>query len=174
MPPNNAHSKGQESVVDLELNDRSRNASSLIIPEGGSLESGTPNTRRSQDSTNPNSSPESRSPTVWSRISSKIPPPVARRSRVVGNWIKGPQPPRVYRMKPFFEKVQTFPIKMISRLPKAVRFGVLLVAVLLWAIIFGVILSNFGLPEDIGGFGAPLRLSCVTRLWYGLFHEAEC
>lgn len=165
MLSNDARSKGQESVLDLEHNGRSRNASSLITPVGGQSETGTPDTRRSQDDDGGNRSPGSRSPTIWNRISSKIPPPVAKRGRAVGNWIKGPQPPRTYRMKPFFEKVQTFPIKIVSRLPRWLRFLVLLVAVLLWAIIFGVILSNFGLPEDIGGFGPPLRLSCVTRLW---------
>ncbi|KAH7132068.1 hypothetical protein B0J11DRAFT_216237 [Dendryphion nanum] len=170
MLPNDPHSKRQPNVVDIEHGDRSRNASSLLMPEGGQSESITPDTRRSWESNNREQPSQSHSNTLWGKISgkisSKIPPPVVRRSRIVVKWIKGPQPHIVYRIDPFFEKIQTFPIRILSRLPKIVRFGLLFVAVLLWAVLFGVVLSSYGLPRDVGGFGAPLRLSCVTRLWW--------
>lgn len=55
---------------------------------------------------------------------------------------------------------------VLGRLPKLIAIGTYGVACLLWAVLFGVIVSEASLPGDIGGFGAPVKLSCVAQLWY--------
>ncbi|KAF1997981.1 hypothetical protein P154DRAFT_536634 [Amniculicola lignicola CBS 123094] len=94
-----------------------------------------------------------------------MPPPIAHRLRLVGNWTKGPNPPRVYHIRPVFESVQTFPMRILSRVPKAARALLLVAAFALWVAVFVAIISDFGLPKDVGGVGRPVRLSCIARLW---------
>ncbi|KAF2133920.1 hypothetical protein P153DRAFT_281094 [Dothidotthia symphoricarpi CBS 119687] len=101
----------------------------------------------------------------WKKIEQKVPPPVIRCSRKVVSWVKGPDPPRAYRIDPFFERVQTFPARTVTRLPKLAVICVYCIACLLWIVLFGVIISDYSLPSNIGGLGAPVRLSCVAQLW---------
>ncbi|KAF2737870.1 hypothetical protein EJ04DRAFT_487494 [Polyplosphaeria fusca] len=102
---------------------------------------------------------------TWVKIQRRIPTSIASLSRRVGDWIKGPQPPRKHRIKPLFEPVQMFLPRMFARLPKAGQVLVLLCAFAVWVAVFVTILSNGSLPGDIGGFGPPVRLACITRLW---------
>jgi hypothetical protein len=149
-------------VVDLEDGDHiSRNPPT---EPGERSESVTPDTRLSQEydqgDTRQRSTP--RRQKLWNRIPQRVAKPL----RKAVDWIKGPQPPRVHFIKPLFEPVQTFPGRFLARLPKAVRFGLLFLTFFLWVVLFGVILSKFGFPKDIAGYGAPVRLSCINRLWY--------
>lgn len=102
----------------------------------------------------------------WKKIERKIPSPVLRWSRIAVAWVRGPEVPQRYRIIPLFEHVQTFPVHVLGRLPKLIAIGTYGVACLLWAVLFGVIVSEASLPGDIGGFGAPVKLSCVAQLWY--------
>ncbi|KAF2744161.1 hypothetical protein M011DRAFT_450097 [Sporormia fimetaria CBS 119925] len=102
----------------------------------------------------------------WDTFYTKLPAPVRRYGGKAVVWVKGPNPPEVNRIKPFLERIQTFPIRIFNRLSKIARFSVLSAVSIMWAIIFGVILSHYGLPSDIAGFGPPVRLSCTNRLWY--------
>jgi hypothetical protein len=99
------------------------------------------------------------------RLEAQIPKPVVRSSSKVKSWIQGPEPPSRHRINPLFERWQTLPARTLARLPKWLRIGIYGIFCLLWAIVFGVILSEDSLPEDVGGFGAPVRLGCVTNLW---------
>ncbi|KAF2683460.1 hypothetical protein K458DRAFT_305534 [Lentithecium fluviatile CBS 122367] len=101
----------------------------------------------------------------WKRVHDHIPPPLSRAGYKVAQWVRGPQPPKEYRIKPLFESVQTFPIRLLGRLPRLARICVYICAFMLWIIVFGVLLRKFGLPNDFVGFGTPVRLSCVARLW---------
>lgn len=152
----------EPQVVDLEDGDDISRSAPIEL--GESSKSITPDTRlsREYDQSDSQEHSSSRRQKLWNRI----PQPVARPLRKAVVWIKGPQPPTAHRIKPLFEPVQTFPARLLGRLPKALRFCVLFLAFFLWVVLFGVILSTFGFPKDIAGYGAPVRLSCINRLWY--------
>jgi len=125
-----------------------------------------PESRRSgQIEDAPQSDPWYNSPR-WKRIVQTIPAPVARRGRIVIRWIKGPVPSRQNRIKPLFEPIQTLHIRLFARFPRAASVCIFICVFMLWIVLFGVILSTGGLPQDIGGVGTPIRLSCIARLWY--------
>ncbi|KAF1945497.1 hypothetical protein EJ02DRAFT_509466 [Clathrospora elynae] len=99
------------------------------------------------------------------RVAQCTPAPVARWSRKGVSWIRGPEPPSVHRITPFFERWQTLPVRLLARLPQWLRICIFGIACILWVVVFAVILSDYSLPSNIGGFGAPVKLSCVNNLW---------
>jgi hypothetical protein len=162
--------------VDLEYGSHDQitpRASSSLTPDEPRSKDVTPTPRRSLEIEDVGSRNRSiRRPRLWMRAEQKVPAPIARWSRKAVNWIRGPAPPRSYRITPFFESVQTLPVRLLAHLPQWVRACIFTVAFVLWVVIFGVILSEYGLPSDIGGLGPPVRLSCVDNLWYvGFFSK---
>lgn len=164
------------TVIDLENGDRIAHGDSSLSNQGPASESTTPEARRSQDGSIGRPFFGSRLAAVHERVQDRIPPAVARRWHTAGAWIRGPEPPRIYRIDPWFEKVQKFPSRLVARLPRAGRLCLFATAFILWIVLFGVIITDFSLPSDVGGFGAPVRLSCITRLWYvaRLYVEGAC
>jgi hypothetical protein len=163
-----SQSKHHEPRI-VDLDDRDNISREPPIELGESSDTVTPNTRLSQEYGDNTSQEHMR----WQRgkLWNHIPQRVAKPLRKAIDWIKGPQPPRAYAIVPLFEPVQMFPARLLARLPKAVRFGLLFLAFFLWVALFGVILSKFGFPTDIAGYGAPVRLSCIDRLWYVWLNE---
>ncbi|CAI6341764.1 unnamed protein product [Periconia digitata] len=100
----------------------------------------------------------------WRAFKSKIPSPLTRCTRTISNWMKGPQPSRRHRITPLWEPVQTFHIRLV-RLPRLFKVCIFVCAFMLWLVVFGVLLDTHGLPDDIAGFGAPVKLSCTNKLW---------
>ncbi|KAL5117195.1 hypothetical protein ACEQ8H_004883 [Pleosporales sp. CAS-2024a] len=85
--------------------------------------------------------------------------------RKVADWIRGPQPPKRHSITPLFEHMQTLPVSVLARLPRWIQASIYVAAFVLWAVLFGVILSKYSTPPNLAGYGAPLRLSCVNTLW---------
>jgi hypothetical protein len=166
-------SKGPFATTrDLELEHGNRDAitpsaSSSLTPEEPRSKAATPIPRRSfaieDDAPRRGSLTTGR---IWTRLEARLPAPVVRYTRKTSGWLKGPEPPRPYRVTPFFERIQTFPVQTLARLPQWARACIYLVGFVLWAVLFGIILSDYSLPTNFAGFGAPVPLSCVTNLWY--------
>jgi hypothetical protein len=104
-------------------------------------------------------------PRIWTKLEARLPAPVVRSSHKVVGWIKGPVPPRPYHIAPVFERLQTLPVRLLARLPRWIRSCIYAAAFVLWAVLFGVVLTNYSMPTNLAGFGAPVALSCVTNLW---------
>lgn len=102
----------------------------------------------------------------WRAVKSRMPAPLTRCSRVAWNWLKGPKPPRPNSIKPLLEPIQTFHTRLLARLPRFIRFCIFICAFLIWIVSFGVVLKNRSLPNNIAGFGAPIKLTCTNKLWY--------
>jgi hypothetical protein len=102
---------------------------------------------------------------AWEKAERRLPTPVTRWGRKAINWIKGPEPPTLHRINPLFEHIQTFPARLVARLSKSLRFCLFAAAFILWVVLFGVIISEYSLPTNIAGYGAPVRLGCVAQLW---------
>lgn len=103
---------------------------------------------------------------TWRKTERKLPKLVTRWSRKAITWIKGPEPTVLHCINPLFEPVQTFPTRLIARMPKMVRVCLFAAVFILWVILFGVIISDSSLPTNLAGYGAPVRLSCTAQLWY--------
>jgi hypothetical protein len=166
MPAKGPHA----TTTDLEHGSRDAitpSTSSSLTPDVPRSKAATPTPRRSleiEDAVPRHQS--SQAQRIWTKVEAKLPAPIARYSDKAVAWLKGPEPPRTYRITPFLERFQTFPVRMLARLPQWSRVCIYVVAFVLWAVLFGVILTNYSIPANFAGFGAPVPLSCVTTLWY--------
>jgi hypothetical protein len=86
-------------------------------------------------------------------------------------WCKGPDPPHVHRVKPWFPKWQAAPAHLVERcLPRRrMKIVVLVGGVLSWAVIFFLFLKSSAVDQEVLGYGQPVKLSCHQRFWYVLF-----
>jgi hypothetical protein len=142
-------------------------ASSSFTPEEPRSKAATPTPRQSLEIEEPAQQQRpSSARRTWTNLEARLPAPVARCSRKTVAWFKGPEPPKIYHITPFLERFQSFPVRLLGRLPRWVRACIFLVAFVLWAVLFAVILTNFSTPTNFAGYGAPVALSCVTTLWY--------
>jgi hypothetical protein len=150
-------------TIELEHGTKRDDNHDRVAPRGQSIELIAPHRQSSHTS-------------PWGKkMRARTPAPVARWSRKVVEWARGPKPSSKYTITPFLERWQTLPVRLLARLPAWMRICVYFAACLIWIVIFAVVLSDGGLPSDIGGFGAPVKLSCVNNLWYGfLFYAPSC
>jgi hypothetical protein len=96
-----------------------------------------------------------------------IPPRIQRTWDNVVTWVKGPQPPRPWKIHPFFPRVQTAPIHFVNKyFPKRKHKIALLVSFyFFWILSFGLVLHRSAFAADVPGYGAPVRISCTDRFW---------
>lgn len=82
-------------------------------------------------------------------------------------WVKGPWPPRIYRITPFFPKFQHAPIALLDRYApeKAQRFCLLLLLYATWLLVFLLVFWKSFSSALIPGYGIPIRLGCEARHW---------
>lgn len=144
--------------------------SSSLTPDHGPSKPSTPTLRDSLqlDDGITHARPNTTS-SLWRfrrKMERTIPRPVVDIPKKIMNWVRGPEPPRIYKITPFFERWQTLPVRTFARLPRWLRICIFGIACILWITIFGVVVSGYSLPSNIGGFGAPVRLACVANLWY--------
>ena len=92
---------------------------------------------------------------------------VARTFYAIEQWVRGPRPPRPYRITPILAQLQPMPLKTFRRYfpRRQQRFCLLGAVFLLWLIIFLGVLSRSVLGCQIPGYRTPVRLSCVSRFW---------
>lgn len=102
---------------------------------------------------------------AWKQVQDRIPAPITHHARRVVCWLKGGESPKTNVIAPVFARIQTAHTRHFARLPPLARACLFICAFMLWLVVFGVVLSKNSLPGDIGGFGAPVRLSCTARLW---------
>lgn len=141
-------------TIDLEHGTKRDPSRDRVAPNGQNLDAVAPHRQSSH------------TPQWRKRFSARTPAPVARWSRKVVDWVRGPKPPSRYTITPFLERWQTLPVRVLARLPEWLRICVYAAACIVWIVVFAVVISDGGLPSDIGGFGAPVKLSCVNNLWY--------
>jgi hypothetical protein len=158
------------TTIDLEHGNRDQitpSASTSFTPDEPRSKAATPTPRRSLEVEDAVPRQQTHHVSrVWRRLEAKLPAPVARSNRKLVEWMKGPEPPIRHHINPIFERLQTLPVRLLARLPRWIRVCIYAVGCMLWAVLFGVILTNYSLPTNFAGFGAPVALSCVTNLWY--------
>ncbi|KAF2851891.1 hypothetical protein T440DRAFT_46570 [Plenodomus tracheiphilus IPT5] len=102
-----------------------------------------------------------------SYASKYLPPRMQHRWQKVVTWVKGPQPPRPWKIQPFFPRVQEAPILLLERyFPKRKQKIILLIVFYIcWILTFGLVLHRSAFAADIPGHGSPVRIRCTDRFW---------
>lgn len=92
--------------------------------------------------------------------------PILKSLRPVIEWCIGPQPPRIYKIKPIYADAQTVLPNLLKRIRSSELRVILLLAVYgCWIAVVGVLLlASSPLCFD-SGYGRPVRLSCTSRFW---------
>lgn len=96
-----------------------------------------------------------------------VPPRLQRAWRATVTWVKGPQPPRPWKIRPFFPKIQSAPIQFLNNyFPKRKHKVVLLLFFYFcWLLSFSLVLHRSAFAADIPGYGSPVRIRCTDRFW---------
>lgn len=96
-----------------------------------------------------------------------IPPRIRRISRAVAKWVKGPQPPRPWKIRPFFPGIQSAPIQFLNNyFPKRKqKVALLIFFYICWLAAFSLVLNRSAFASDIPGYGSPVRIQCTDRFW---------
>lgn len=86
------------------------------------------------------------------------------------SWLRGPVPPHVYHIKPWFPRWQAAPARLVERWAprKGVKIALLVGGLIFWIAVFFASLQASVAGQEIPGYGKPVRLSCHHRLWYVL------
>ncbi|CAN9190020.1 unnamed protein product [Alternaria alternata] len=96
-----------------------------------------------------------------------IPPRLQRIWNNVVIWVKGPQPPRPWKIHPFFPKIQTAPIQLLNNYfpERRQKIALLVFFYFCWLLTFGLVLHRSAFAADIPGYGSPVRIRCTDRFW---------
>jgi len=117
------------------------------------------------DMDDPHSRPRNHS---WkARITERIPPRVQRYWANTVEWVKGPDPPRIFSINPIFPSIQHAPLRLLDRYApkKAQRFWLLVAFYACWLFAFVLIQWKSSFAEEVAGYGAPVRLWCGAHYW---------
>ena len=101
-------------------------------------------------------------------LARNLPARLTRAWRATVRWTKGPQPPRPWKITPFFEDVQTYPIWIRDQfLPKKIhKIAALAFLYFCWLLTFTLVLKKSAFAADIEGYGSPNTISCYGKFWY--------
>jgi hypothetical protein len=96
-----------------------------------------------------------------------IPPRLKRAWRATVIWVKGPQPPRPWKIKPFFPQIQTAPIQFLNNYfpKKSHKVILLLFFYFCWLLSFALVLHRSSFAADVPGFGPPINIRCTDTFW---------
>lgn len=104
------------------------------------------------------------------KLKGRIPSTVQKPSRKVGSYLKGPEPPRIWKIRPILPRVQQLPLRLVNKLcPRQwQRIVALFLFYVCWIATFGAVLHKSSVADDVNGYGQPIRVSCGGVFWYVL------
>lgn len=114
--------------------------------------------------------PDGDNPERDASLADRIPRPLRRFEAAVVDWVKGPKPPRIWKIKPFFPQVQEAPLRLLDRYASKTwqRFLLLLALYFFYLLAFVIVMRRSAFSADVPGYGSPARLSCGASFWYVL------
>lgn len=97
-----------------------------------------------------------------------VPRTVHKSSSKVWTYLRGPQPPSLWKISPFLPRLQQFPLRLVDRIcPKQwQRILALFLFYVCWIATFAAVLHESSVTDDVNGYGQPLLLNCGGVFWY--------
>lgn len=110
---------------------------------------------------------------VWLRESSKsfhwrwVPYRIRQSARKVADWSKGPDPPQIQKITPFFPAIQEAPVKFIEKYLPSRRQKAALLAFFYfcWILTFSLVLVHSNSAGEIKDYGKPVPIWCGENFW---------
>ena len=110
---------------------------------------------------------------VWMVESSKsfqwkwVPLPIRTLARSAIQWSKGPVPPQIQNITPFFPFIQEAPLKLVDKLlpKKKHKAAILGVFYFSWLLTFSLMIRHSASSGNIEGYGQPQSLWCGASFW---------
>lgn len=115
---------------------------------------------------NSSNRPNNRHPLV-EKLAARVPSPVRKRSSTVWTYLKGPEPPRIWKIRPFLPKVQHLPLTLVNKACRRQwqRILALLLFYICWIATFAAVLHKSSVAGSVPGYGQPLLLQCGSTFW---------
>lgn len=103
------------------------------------------------------------------RLMRRVPGPLQSTCCVAVKWLRGPQPPQAWKIRPFLPRLQQLPLRFVDKvLPRQwQRVVALFVFYVCWIATFGAVLRTSYIVDDVDGYGPPALLECGSTFWYG-------
>ncbi|KAJ4393063.1 hypothetical protein N0V93_002270 [Gnomoniopsis smithogilvyi] len=101
------------------------------------------------------------------KLKGRIPPTVQKPSRRVRTYLKGPEPPRIWKIRPILPRVQQLPLRLADKVcPRQwQRTVALFIFYVCWVATFAAVLHKSSVADDVNGYGQPIRVSCGGVFW---------
>jgi hypothetical protein len=96
-----------------------------------------------------------------------LPPRLRRAWSAIARWVRGPQPPRPWKITPYCERWQTLPGRTLDQFfPKQRHKAALLAGFYAaWLLTFSLLLKKSAFATEVEGYGAPVNVGCLARFW---------
>lgn len=96
-----------------------------------------------------------------------IHPTVRRLWKSAATWARGPASPRDYKIKPFYPRVQEYPLFLVEKYltRRRLRFGLLSLFFAVWIVTFALVKRREVNSTEIEGWGDPQTISCGATYW---------
>ncbi|KAI4271114.1 MAG: hypothetical protein L6R35_006565, partial [Caloplaca aegaea] len=112
---------------------------------------------------------------VWLQESSKsfhwrwVPYQVRHFARAIVSWTRGPDPPQIQKITPFFPSIQEAPVRLITKyFPQKIhKAGLLVLVFFFWLLTFSLVLHHSASAGNIKGYGKPQPIWCGASYWSG-------
>lgn len=102
------------------------------------------------------------------KLKGRVPPTIQRPSSKVWTYLKGPEPPRIWKIRPILPRLQQLPLRLVEKVcPKQwQRTVALFIFYICWIATFGAVLHKSSVADNVNGYGQPIRVSCGGVFWY--------
>jgi hypothetical protein len=96
-----------------------------------------------------------------------VPGPAQSTWRVTLKWVKGPDPPRPCKIKPWCPRIQEAPIRLLDQYVPKIRhrIALLMAFYFFWIFTFALVLQQGTIATEIEGWGAPANIGCGNTYW---------
>lgn len=142
--------------------------SSAMVPDEN-RKSADVRTKNAQADVNARGDATPRGNAVADTLMRRIPQPIQSRWNAVVEWLQGPEPPQLWKIRPFLPRLQQLPLRLVDKFfPRQwQRIAALFVFYICWIVTFGAVLHESSIVDDVDGYGSPVLLDCGTSFWYG-------
>ena len=96
-----------------------------------------------------------------------VPLPVRNGSTWIWEWMKGPDPPRTWKISPILPQVQNLPLALLDHYAPKRKQRILLLAALYFCylLVFISVLHHSAFSDEVPGYGTPTNIGCTDTFW---------